>query len=455
MTQQQPVTEKENSSTTPFDGKRDSLNIASQRVMANQLLDSGIETFSSGGHEKGLKEIDQAAAIARELDDPEFEIVCLAAKGESIWQVGHLNNAQESLTEALKVADQNDLIGLKCDLLGSISLIWHESGDPDKGIANLVEAIDLASESEDENRQSALWGSLGVVYLETGNLETADHCFRRALELADKLKDLQGCAGYLTNLGIVHNTNKNPETSISYFRQSCHLFKELEDQEGELNAVELLVGILMNHEIPDLLIPSLNRSISIAKTLGLEDKVKQFLKYLIETYLKHQDQLNAASTVEELLQLLNRDHEHEEQLKYLVIQGHLYFDLDQMDQAFRRYQHVLEFTGKDLSKEEESLVRLRTATIAAEAKDFASSEEQINKALSIANELQNDPLKADLLCVKAINCQEQGLSHKAVEFCQKAISLIDQNRNPQAYTSILELLEKLENCAHHEPNDVN
>jgi len=442
---QQTIAEKENASTTPFGGKIDATNIASQREMVNQLLDSGIETFSSGGHEIGLKEIDQAIAITREITDPKLEIFCLVAKGEAIWELGHLNNAQDSFAEALKVADQSDLVGLKCDILGSMSLIWHDSGNPEQGIANLVEALDLASKSEDENRQSALWGSLGVVYLETGDLETADHSFRRALELAEKLKDFQGCAGYLSNLGIVHSKNKDPEISISYLRQSCHLFKESEDKEGELNAIELLVSILMKHEIPDLLIPALNRSISIAKTLGLEDKVKQYLKNLIETHLKLRNQLDAASRIDELLHLLNGENEREDQIKYLCIQGHLYFNLDQMNQAFRRYQQVLEFVGKGLSKEEEALIRLRVAAIAAESKDFTGSEEQISGALTIANDLQNDQLKADLLCIRAVNFQEQGLSKKAIDFCQKAISLIDQNLNPQAYTSILELLEKLKN----------
>jgi tetratricopeptide (TPR) repeat protein len=451
---QQTLAEKENSGATYFDSKSDSINMASQRKTANQLLDSGIVTLSSGDHEKGLKEIDQAIAIARDIDDPELEITFQATKGEAIWLAGYLDVAQESLAEALNIANQNYLIGLKCDLLRSIGLIWHESGNPEQGIANLTEAIHLALQSEDESRQSAVWGCLGVVYLETGNIASADHSFRKALELAEKLKDFLGCAGYLTNLGIVHSKNKDPEASISYLRQSCLLFKDSENKEGELNAVELLIGILKNHEKTELLIPSLHRYLTIAKSLGLEDKVKQYLKYLVETHLKLENQLDATSTIEDLLHLLNCEHELEDQIKYLSIQGHLYFDLDQTDQAFQRYQKVLEFVGKGLNKQDEALIRLRIATIAAESKDFVVSEEQNNEALMIANDLQNDQLIADILCVKAINCQEQGLLQKAVSFCQKAISLVDQNRNPQAYTFVTQLFEKLKGDTHHEPNNV-
>ena len=167
--------------------------------------------------------LEEALAVARDLDDPRLIQAVLNNLGSYYSGVGELRQAvtvfQQSVEYARKAKDPNG----EARALSNLGSALSDLGESREALNRYKEALGI---TRDEGTRAAVLNNLGNLYDTLGDWERAAEHYRQALELNRRLKVRGWEAATLNNLGVVYERLGQPEEALRTYSNAIRIAEE-------------------------------------------------------------------------------------------------------------------------------------------------------------------------------------------------------------------------------------
>ncbi|MGH3715934.1 MAG: BTAD domain-containing putative transcriptional regulator, partial [Micromonosporaceae bacterium] len=219
-----------------------------------------------GENPEALRLLEPAAETVRALGPTPLLAVTLHRLGEAYGFSGRLTEAIASHTEALRLAEDTGDRSLQMDVLRSLGLLQHLTGELSAAADSLVRALALADAAHLADPDAAdtaatpepadgaepvgavdrtwlkpwILASLGSVRLELGQPGDAAHSYRQAKQIAERRGDQRGVIHAMRGLGEAYRQAGNPGAAVGVLREALALARELGEDLGQAQALRRL-----------------------------------------------------------------------------------------------------------------------------------------------------------------------------------------------------------------------
>lgn len=141
------------------------------------------------------------------------------------------DNSIKVALDAIKLADKLKDRKAKCDLLYSISVIYHRLNKDQLAVRYAKQSLSLAENIKDSINMGASCHRLGLVYESMQNKTVARTYLKRSLEIRKKLGNKFAIAASNNALGLTYLSD-DKKKALNYFTKAYLLWSEIDDKEG-------------------------------------------------------------------------------------------------------------------------------------------------------------------------------------------------------------------------------
>ena len=279
----------------------------------------------------------------------------------------------QSKTDSLETALKTAKGELKVKTYNELFRAWYNS-DPVKAIEYASHALALAKENDDKKGMAAAYNNIGVSYRTQGALDKALEYYMNSLALYETIQSKEGIATSKNNIGNIYSFKKDYEKATKYLEESHTSFVELNDKVK-------LVG-------------SLNNLGNLNNDLQLSEKA---LAYYTESY-RLSDSLGMPFS---------------DPLNNI---GNLYFKKGDFEEAGIYFTKSLALAKKNEDLLTQLNVYASLGEVFSQTSQFKKSENYLDSALQLVNQLQARIYEPTILKSLASNYAKQGRMKQAYEF---------------------------------------
>lgn len=295
-----------------------------QKQEAQLLHQLGVTAFLTGNRLQAQDYFLQCLNVHRMTGNRNGEGLALNNLGISYWQQGDLEAAREYLGHSLVIMREIGSRSGEVFPLANIGLILYQQRRYDEAIANGQQALILAREINMPYVEARTQGNLGSAYLATGNFALALSAHEHGLAIARATSDRQNEAYELENIAWIYLHIGDHQTADLYLEKALHRCQEIGDREIEAN-------IERDRAIQQLWLGSPQQAlIYCERALAIVQQL---------------DMVNDKET-------------------YLIIQGAIHLQLNQLEPAAAAYQEAQKIfieTGKPATEAFAGLIRVDLA----------------------------------------------------------------------------------------------
>ncbi len=199
--------------------ERLALQMADAGRRAQAAVDKSTYYLSTGEYDDVLLVGEQA----RHWADPAFDASLQAQLhnncGHAFAYLGRFDEAHDSLTRALELAQAAGDKRTRIDTLRVLGIVAEEEGDFVAEQQYFEEALRLAREVGDRTGERRTLNSLGIVAQNVGDYATAVARYTESLTIARAIGDRVGEGTVLGNLGVQAN-------HVGDYSRACHMFEQ-------------------------------------------------------------------------------------------------------------------------------------------------------------------------------------------------------------------------------------
>ncbi len=183
-----------------------------------------------GQYERSMEYIQEALELSDKENDLHGKARCLNAKGVILCNVNKLEDAEESLLNALSLSvnELNDKT-LQALILTNLSYVHYLLSNPDKARGYLENALELSIQMSDKSTEGTIMVTMAFLELETSDdVDKAREYAEKALDLSIQTYNLSGQAdaGYI--LGSIEDYwYENPEMAYNHYKESISISETL------------------------------------------------------------------------------------------------------------------------------------------------------------------------------------------------------------------------------------
>ncbi|MBW1809691.1 MAG: CHAT domain-containing protein [Deltaproteobacteria bacterium] len=204
------------------------------------LLDLARTELASGSYEQALHLARAAQKLSESISDSSGQAAAWLEQANGLWYLGEYQRAFVAQRRAQKFAEQAKDVRLGIRALSLGGLITMNLGDLDSAGDSLSQALLRARQAGLSDEEAVQLNNLGIVSREKGDLEKANSLFSEALVIDTRLKSTLGKAYDLRNLGIVEQMMGNLDQASQYLETAIKLTRSIGDR---FNEVKVLHGL--------------------------------------------------------------------------------------------------------------------------------------------------------------------------------------------------------------------
>jgi len=169
---------------------------------------------------------EQAAALARRIDGPEFEAKCLRQQSVAYYQMEDfaafrdLNHKALAIT--LKTRNRRD----EGVCRNNLAVYYLKIDDYTEALAQIEIALEIAHQEADAANTADGLNNLALIYTELGDFDKAAKAQTEAMELEKRLGDPVKIGIRINNLGIIHRRKGLVSDDRREFERAARAFEE-------------------------------------------------------------------------------------------------------------------------------------------------------------------------------------------------------------------------------------
>ncbi|NJL85175.1 MAG: tetratricopeptide repeat protein [Leptolyngbyaceae cyanobacterium SM1_1_3] len=306
----------------------------------------------------------QALTLAEAQNDVNAQAQSLGNLGIAYLEQGNYWQAIETYQRSLDLTPAaletpEAASETEAHLLGLLSNAYSALGDYDRAIALQTRSLEMAQSLGNSALEATALGNLGALHTTVGNYSTAIEYYQSGLRLAESIHDSTGIAYTLKNLGVAYHALNNVPQAIGYYQQSLIIARSLSQPQLEAAALTNL-GIAYE-DLGDYrqAIALHGESLAIARLSNDPQMVAQSLNNLGHAQLGANQLAEAAATLQQAIEILDRLRQHLSDLYTVSIfdtQVYTYNLLQQVLVAQADYARALEIAEQGRTRALVSLV---------------------------------------------------------------------------------------------------
>ncbi|MBE0364629.1 hypothetical protein PULV_a2361 [Pseudoalteromonas ulvae UL12] len=297
---------------------------------------------------------EQSLSIAQRINHQELQILAYETKSTIQLDLRLHENALESLTSAMDIAEQANNTLKLAHLIAQRGTVYRYMGDHELSLKDYLTALEIYRFKENKEKTAQALGNVGSLYRRSGDFETALKYQLESLMLKQDLGDIRALSIQYNNTAIIYKDIGDYDNAIELHLKSLELKKQLNYQRGmvfsynNLGETSRLAG-----KIDDALI-YLNKAKSLADSLGNQELQGSSNLYLGRLYLDENQLTSSERYLSQALMIFNTTQEISRLAETHLAIGKLRF-------AQNNYQAAVEQVERSIvyaEKSEKSIVIL-------------------------------------------------------------------------------------------------
>lgn len=281
--------------------------------------------------------------------------------------------------------------------------IARHAGDFDKGLEHFQFYVAYNARQGDSGRVATGMYQIGVLQYNKGDYIAGLAAYHRALKISQQMDDFYQEATILNSIGIMLKKLKRYEESIDKYRIAAAIF-------DSLNALDR--GYVRT-----------NIANAYAES-GNYDSAKVYYQYAMEICKSNKEIVEVAAILENIGNMYNKMNQYDSALHYLLQSASIF--------------------EKTLLKDEIALVNLQIADAYINLKNYSLAPGHLDRALSIAKEIESRTLIRDSYKIYATLFSKMKDFEKAYEYEQLFTKIKDSVLDESIAKQISELQTKYE-----------
>lgn len=367
----------------------------------------------------------------------------LSALGAVYENTGNFSKANEQYQKVL-AANPKDITSLLA--IGRVDI---KSGDSRASLDPLNRALSLAVQVDNQEQKALILQALGIAYSDLNKPEEALQNYEQSLKIKRRLGQQKGIADSLNMIASVYEVLGKSALALSDAKEALKIYREIGDRQ-DVGTVLINLGWL-EHNLGkyDAALELFKESLQIQRNLGNENDQALCLNNIGNTYAFKGDYDDARTYFEQALQLREKIKVPSDIADTLHNLGEVSMKMGQYDQAFTRYLRALDLRreasdksgaakesdslgilfayqgrfGAALKAREEAMKGFRElqdrsywmaetlggyGNALAQVGRFEEADKHLDEALSLARELKNGPLTAEMIAWQGDNFRYKG-----------------------------------------------
>ena len=348
-------------------------------------------------YDNALSQYQRDLTIRKETSDTTGECKAYGNLGSVYNCTGQLQQACNCYERSLALAQQLDNPLLISNAYSCLGIVYRNMKNYEEAIRMHQKQLEMVLALKEQLvEHSKAYANLGESYEAVVNFAHAVHCHEQHLALMQKMNDPMGLLKAYGSLGRTNRGLGRLPQALNYFRRRLDLAKELEDFDVTIECYADLGGVYM-------LMGNYVEALSVYN--------KQF--HLARDLENHADEAAAACGLGEVNFALNR---HKEALEYYHHDWRICHEMGMLDGEARALGNIaehFELLG-----------------------DYQTAIEHREKQLEIANQIQDDILKAVSLHGLGVININLRCDSKAIKMLKQALVLISGSQETELEAKI-------------------
>jgi len=428
---------------------RRAVELSESLTPAEKYAISASQARISKNYPKAIEAYENLAKIS-----PDDTNVC-SALGALYEDTGDFSKASEHYQKVL-AANPKDIASLLAT--GRVDI---KSGDSRASLDPLNRALSLAIQVDNEEQKALILQALGIAYSDLNKPEEALQNYQQSLEIKRRLGQRKGIADSLNMIASVYEGLGKSALALSNFKEALKIYREIGDRQDVGTVLINLGGFQHNRGKYDDALKLFKESLQIQRDLGNENDQALCLNNIGNSYAFKGDYDDARTYFEQALQLREKIKVPSDIADTLHNLGEVLMKMGQYDQALSRYLRALDLRrgasdklgaakesdslgilfayqgrfGAALKAREEAMKSFRElqdrsywmaetlggyGNALAQVGRFDEAGKHLDQALSLARELKNAPLTAEIIAWQGDNFRYKGDSKSAKSLYMQA-----------------------------------
>ncbi|HKA37558.1 MAG TPA: tetratricopeptide repeat protein [Thermoanaerobaculia bacterium] len=379
-------------SSGSFDQARDRYKkvVARDPKSVAALLASGRVEIKSGNPQASLEPLNKALSLAIQLENDEQKADVLHAIGAAYKLTEKPNDALRYYQESLAIKRR---VGQKRGIavtLGEIAQVNKQLGNPDVALASLTEALQIQREIGDKKGMAQTLIVLGGFYRDRGDYEQALKDYKESLQIQREVGNPNGEALCLNNIGNVYLFKAQYDDAQTYFERALEIREKIKNPRDIADTLHNLAETETNKGQYDNALKHYLRALEIRREAG-DKRGAAIESHDMGTVFEYQGKYAAAvNAKEEALKIFQE----------LKDRGFW------MGEILSGTGHALALSGR-----------------------FDAAEKPLAEAMTIAGELQNKALAAQILNFQGDRFLYRGDARAARPLYEQALQTASKTSN--------------------------
>ncbi len=428
---------------------RRAVELSQSLAPAEKYAISASQARISKNYPKAIEAYENLAKIS-----PDDTNVC-SALGALYEDTGDFSKASEHYQKVL-AANPKDIASLLAT--GRVDI---KSGDSRASLDPLNRAFSLAIQVDNEEQKALILQALGIAYSDLNKPQEALQNYQQSLEIKRRLGQRKGIADSLNMIASVYEGLGKPALALTNIKEALKIYREIGDRQDVGTALINLGGFQHNRGKYDDALKLFKESLQIQRDLGNENDQALCLNNIGNSYAFKGDYDDARTYFEQALQLREKIKVPSDIADTLHNLGEVLMKMGHYDQALTRYLRALDLRreasdksgaakesdslgilfayqgrfGAALKAREEAMMGFRESqdrsywmaetlggygNALAQVGRFDEAGKHLDQALSLARELKNASLTAEIIAWQGDNFRYKGDSKSAKSLYMQA-----------------------------------
>jgi tetratricopeptide (TPR) repeat protein len=394
-----------------------------------------------------------------------------SALGALYEDTGDFSKASEHYQKVL-AANPKDIASLLAT--GRVDI---KSGDSQASLDPLNRALSLAIQVENEEQKALILQGLGIAYSDLNKPEEALQNYQQSLEIKRRMGQRKGIADSLNMIASVYEGLGKSALALSNFKEALKIYREIGDRQDVGAVLINLGGFQHNRGKYDDALKLFKESLQIQRDLGNQNDQALCLNNIGASYAFKGGYDDARTYYEQALQLREKIKVPSDIADTLHNLGEVSMKMGQYDQALTRYLRALDLRrgasdklgaakesdslgslfayqgrfGAALKAREEALKGFRDlqdrsywmaetlggyGNALAQVGRFDEAGKHLDQALSLARELKNASLTAEIIAWQGDNFGYKGDSRSAKSLYMQAEQMASQSSDRDLHIAL-------------------
>ena len=204
------------------------------------LWQEGVVEVVSGNPQAALEPLNQGLSLAVQVDAPELKALILQSMGISYRLLNKPDEAMRNYQEAMAI---NQKLGLKRALasnLAEMAILQNTQGKVDAALADYKQALQLQRDIGMKKEVGDTLIDMGVVYQAKGDYDKALENYKESLQIQRDAGDENYQALCLNNIGGVYLGKGDTDNALIYLQQALQLREKLKVPAGVAETLSAL-----------------------------------------------------------------------------------------------------------------------------------------------------------------------------------------------------------------------